>query len=572
MKIELAKHSGFCFGVKNAIVRVVEKINISEDPILVYGPLIHNPQTVQILEERGLKTIHSLDGIDGKQVAIRTHGVPVEDMKVIKERSSKIFNLTCPKVARVQSIIKTYSVNGCHTIIIGDADHAEIVGLKSFASSGVTIISSIDELNTIPAADKYLLVAQTTIDKEFFESIVSDLMQKLDNLTVIETICDSTANRQNDVHEGIAKGIDTLIVVGGKNSANTTRLADIGRENGIKTMHVETDNDFSSSDLQDSRHVLVTAGASTPGWIINNVLERLYNIKYKRSNIFSRAIKLLFEFVSVTNILSAIFAFFAALFIQSTAYQERDLSVPLIAMLYIFSLYSINNYFDREFLKTSNTYKYKIYKKYGRLLMVISLFFMVSSFYFIRNYSQLSIILMVLVAVLGFLYFTRPVKQFVSSLGLPFINEIYGSKIVTFIGWLTVVVVVPSIEIQPNAGIVLLMSVFVFSLIAERHILIGIIAFQGDFIFGRMSLPIWLGQKHTHILAVFLSFIAGVCCIFVAINREEYILLILLVPTLYYYMMFQIMKRVEYPISIRYEILTDINFIVSIACFLLIMN
>lgn len=571
MKIELAKYSGFCFGVKNAIVRAVEKINTSDEAILVYGPLIHNPQTVEILENRGLKTINSLNDIDGKQVAVRTHGIPIEEVRFIKQRASKIINLTCPKVARVQSIIKTHSDNGCHTIIIGDANHAEIVGLKSFATSGVTIISSEDEPSVIPPADKYLLVAQTTIDKEFFDNMVKKLREKLTDLTVVETICDSTANRQKDVHDGIAKGIDTLLVVGGKNSANTTRLADIGRENNIKTLHIETENDFSFAELKDSQYVLVTAGASTPGWIINNVLERLYNIKYKRSNIIFRTAKMLMEFLSLTNVFSAIFAFFAALFIYSTS-EAKNISVPFISMVYIFSMYSINNYFDRDFLETSNSHKYKIYKKYGKALMLLSLFSLGLSLYFMRNYSPFSIILLLLVAILGFAYFTNPVKQIVGLIKLPLIKEIYGSKIVTFLGWLVVVVLVPAIELRPDAATVFLASAFVLFLIAERHILIGIVAYQGDFIFGRMSLPIWLGPKRTYILANIMAFIAVAACLLTAVYQNDYRLLILLLPVFYYYIMFRIIKSIEYPVSMRYEILIDMNFILSIICFLFLMN
>ncbi len=567
MKIELAGNSGFCFGVKNAVMRVVDEINQSGEQILVYGPLIHNPQTVEILEKRGLKTITDLDDIDGKQVAVRTHGIPIEETRIIKARSSRMINLTCPRVARVQAIIKKYSASGCHTIILGDAEHAEVVGLKSFASSGVSVIASTEETEKIPAAEKYLLVSQTTMNRELFENIVSILSAKFKNLTVVDTICDSTGNRQADVLEGIKKGIDTLIVAGGKNSANTTRLADIGREHGIKTFHIETEKDLSFDLLKDSKYVLVTAGASTPGWIINNILEKLYYIKYKKGNRFFKGIKMLMEFLVRTSSLSAVFAFFTSLFLQKTAGAEEDFYLPVISMLYIFSMYTTNNYFDRKFLSDSNSRKYRIYEKYGKLLTVLSICFLTASFYLIRNYSPLAVFLLVCSSLCGFLYFTLPVKKMVNALNSRFIKKFYSSKIITSLGWLTVAVFVPSLQFKPDASVVVFISLLLLSIITVRHLLIGTVAYQGDFIFGRLSLPIWLGVKGTKILCDVLTAMVLVSCSVSVFLTGNCRMLLLLIPEIYYLILLHKALSVEYPISLTYEILTDLNFVIAILCF-----
>ena len=569
MKIELAKHSGFCFGVKNAIVRVVEEINSSDDPIHVYGPLIHNPQTVDILEERGLRTIHELDDIDGKQVAVRTHGIPIDESKEIKKHASRMINLTCPRVARVQSIIKKHSATGCHTIILGDADHAEVIGLKSFASSGVTIISSAEGNMKIPPAEKYLLVSQTTLDRDLFNRIVDDLGSKLDNLTVMDTICDSTRNRQDDVHEGIRKGIDTLIVVGGKNSANTTRLAGIGRENGVRTFHIETEKELNFEDFEDTRYVLVTAGASTPGWIINNVLERLYDIKFRKGNFIMKFSKMLLEFLVRTNSLSATFAFFVTWFLQSTGGNLKDLSLPVISLLYIFSMYSTNNYLDRDFLKVSNSHKYGIYKKYGNALMFLSLVALGASFYIVRDYSALPVVLLAFSYVLGFIYFTSPVKGFVHALKVPFLRKFYSSKIVTSIGWLTVVVLLPALQYDLDLSILVFVATLLICIITERHLLLGSVAYQGDFIFGRISLAIWLGPKRTSMLYYILSTLSAITCASAALLTGNYLLPVLLVPVLFYLALLKVLDRVEYPVSLRYEILIDVNLVISIICLMI---
>jgi len=277
VKIELARYSGFCMGVRDAVLKIVRELNKTHEKILVYGPLIHNPQTVEILGRRGLSTIRTLDGIDGKLVAIRTHGVPVELFREIRSRSRRYINLTCPRVSRVQGLIKSHSAKGYFTIIIGDAEHAEVMGLKSYATSGVAVIKGIDAMSSIPPAPKYIVVSQTTQDIEQFNNVAGELRKRFAGIIIFNTICDSTCSRQNDILAGIGKGIDALVVVGGKESANTLRLAGMGREHRLRTFHVETEAELKEGDFRQVDHVLVTAGASTPGWIINNVMEKLHD-------------------------------------------------------------------------------------------------------------------------------------------------------------------------------------------------------------------------------------------------------------------------------------------------------
>lgn len=310
MKIEMAKNSGFCMGVRKALLRIVDELNTSEERIYMYGPLIHNPQTIEVLKNRGLITVDSLDKLENRQIAIRTHGIPVDENKKIRNSALRTINLTCSRVARVQSIIKKYSADGYFTIIIGDKDHAEVTGLKSYAKSGVHIVSDAADIDGIPSASKYIIVSQTTHEREQFDQLVAEISNKTDNVYVIDTICDSTRLRQDDVKNAIKKGIDTLVVVGGKNSANTSRLVKIGVDNGVKTFHIETDAELNKEDFRESKYVLVTAGASTPGWIINNVLEKLYIIKNESSNFIVKSFKHIVEILIRSNIVSSIASLF----------------------------------------------------------------------------------------------------------------------------------------------------------------------------------------------------------------------------------------------------------------------
>lgn len=294
MIIEVAKHTGFCMGVRKGVTKIVSELNKSEEDILVLGPLIHNPQTTEILSKRGLRIISDLKGIDNKTVAIRTHGLPSDIFQNIKEKSKRHINLTCSKVAKVHGLVKKYSKLGYFTIIIGDENHAEVEGIKSHASRGYKIISNTGEIKKVPPADKYIVVAQTTLDEKTFNGVITVLKEKLKNIRIFNTICESTHNRQLDVLQAIQRGIDALVVVGGKNSANTKRLAQIGTMNSIKTFHVENEDELEDGDFENIKHVLVTAGASTPNWIVNNALEKLSTISFKNKTIFASALKTFF--------------------------------------------------------------------------------------------------------------------------------------------------------------------------------------------------------------------------------------------------------------------------------------
>jgi len=280
MIINLAEHSGFCIGVKNAILKITEEIDgKNSETILVYGPLIHNPQTLKMLSERGVITINDLTDISNKTIAIRTHGITVKEFEILKKRAKRIINLTCPKVSKVQTIIKSHADKGYFTIILGDKNHAEVKSLKSFAHNGCKVISSSKGIRFIPEAPKYLLVSQTTFDKKIFKLVKDILKSKFEHIVIKDTICDSTSHRQDDLLKAKEKGITVLIVVGGKTSANTNRLAEIGNSYGFRTYHIETESELNGLQFEKDDSVLVTGGASTPEWVIHSVLDRLNNAK-----------------------------------------------------------------------------------------------------------------------------------------------------------------------------------------------------------------------------------------------------------------------------------------------------
>jgi (E)-4-hydroxy-3-methyl-but-2-enyl pyrophosphate reductase len=559
MKITLARHSGFCMGVRNAILRIVHEINKSEGELYVYGPLIHNPQTINVLHGRGMRTVNTLDGVSGQRIVVRTHGIPVDEIKYLKQCASRVINLTCPRVARVQAIIKKESGRGCHTIITGDRDHAEVTGLMSYASRGVTIISDIGEIGSIPPAESYVVVSQTTFDRILFKKIVDRILERYGKVQVYDTICDSTRFRQEDVITGILQGNDTLVVVGGKNSANTKRLAQIGRDNNITTLHVETEDELNEEDFTDSKSVLVTAGTSTPGWIINNILEKLYAINFKKGNILIKAIISILQLIVRTNLFSSVAAFFLTLMAMDYAGMAINMTFPLLSFLYIFSMYSINNYFDKNLLKLSNPYKYDIYEKYGVPLLLVSIASMALSIYLA---SRSNIICTSVVAgsyILGFLYSTGPVKEVVRKTMPELFRKVYNSKIVVCFGWIIVTVLIPMLGTSISIPALISFSSLVFALIFLRTALLDLIAFQGDLILGRETLPVLIGTRAMGILSIVISVAAALVFCTSTVFLSKWLYLGLVLSIVYYAVFMYLIQKLNYLISLKYELLVDLN-------------
>lgn len=561
MKIEMAVNSGFCMGVRNAILKIVDELNSSDEEIYVYGPLIHNPQTVEVLKNRGLITINSLNEIKNKQIAIRTHGIPVDENRVIRNEASRTINLTCSRVARVQSYIKKYSSNGYFTIIIGDRDHAEVIGLKSYATAGVHVVSEPDDIKTLPLAEKYLIVSQTTHERNQFDQIVNLIRDKHRNVEVIDTICDSTRLRQDDVRDGIARGIDTLVVVGGKNSANTTRLAKIGTDNGIKTFHIETDEELKSEEFKNSKYVLVTAGASTPGWIINNVLEKLYIINNANSNPVIKTIKKYFEFFVRSNIISSIASFLMVLIAQKYAGLKMDYTYGIIAALFIYVMYTVNNYLDREFLIKSNSYKYKIYEKSGLFMLIAAIISFFISIFLSYTISAAMMFLFLIPYLLGIFYSTPYFKLFIKALGSEAVKKIYNTKIVTGFGWLVVLILLPYFEQGIETIEYIAMGSIFFTFVFLRQFIIDLVAFQGDLILGRDTLATSFGVRYSVYIAYIISLAGIISFAVITVLAGKYNYLALILCIIYYLVLLKNIGKTDYIISLRYEFLIDANYI-----------
>ena len=285
MEVTVAKSAGFCFGVKRAVDTVYREIESGEKPVYTFGPIIHNEQVVEDLENRGVQVIHSedeLEGLSGGTVVIRSHGVSRDVCEKIEARGMKIVDATCPFVKKIHRIVDEEGRKGRHVVIIGSADHPEVQGIMGWASGPVTVMHTAEEAESfVPENGKPIsIVAQTTFNYNKFKDLVEILCKKrydnnvLNILNILNTICNATEERQREA-KNIAGEVDTMLVVGGRHSSNTQKLFEICKKECGNTYYIQTPVDLDSEMFQCSSCVGITAGASTPKKIIEEVQEHV---------------------------------------------------------------------------------------------------------------------------------------------------------------------------------------------------------------------------------------------------------------------------------------------------------
>ena len=276
MKVILAKRAGFCFGVKRATHMAFEAAGKGSKTYTL-GPIIHSPQVVQKLEEMGVRVVKDLDNTDSGVIIIRSHGVLASEMDEAVQKQLEIVDATCPFVKKAQEHVKSLSEAGYGVVVVGDADHPEVQGIVSYGGDKVFVVGSGEEVKQLPKMNKIGIVAQTTQSFENLKNVVSECLLRGGEIRVFNTICDATAVRQEEAKE-LACQVDCMLVVGGFNSANTRRLSEVCAEIQPRTHHIETAAEINPSWFEGVERVGVTAGASTPKWIIDEVMNRIEEI------------------------------------------------------------------------------------------------------------------------------------------------------------------------------------------------------------------------------------------------------------------------------------------------------
>jgi len=276
LEIDISDFSDFCFGVKRAISIAENALRGNPPPVFSLGPLIHNRQVVGALSEKGLRVAGGPDGVKKGTLVIRSHGIAADILAKIKKNKIRIVDATCPFVKNAQKIARRLSREGLRLIIIGDKGHPEVQALKSFAGDGASVISGKTGAKRLkPSGGRIGVIAQTTQSVENFLEVVSELLRKgFDEIRIFNTICRDANMRQESARRCCEKN-DLVIVVGGKNSANTRRLYEICRGMGREARHVETGGEIDKRWLKGKSAVGVVSGASTPRWIVDGVVKHL---------------------------------------------------------------------------------------------------------------------------------------------------------------------------------------------------------------------------------------------------------------------------------------------------------
>ena len=279
MEILLAKTAGFCFGVNNAVKTVLDLVNNKNEKIYTLGPIIHNKSMVDYLERLGIKSVEKIEDIneDRATVVIRTHGIGPGIYEKIKNSGKNIavVDATCPYVKKIHNLVMNKYNEGYKIIIVGDKEHAEVIGINSWCNNEALIINNVNDVYQLPESDdKVFVVSQTTFNYENWLSIIELLKSKYKNIEYRNTICAATSDRQKEADE-ISRKVDMMLVIGDKRSSNTRKLFEICRENCKCTYMIENSGELPPVNIQEIKKVGITAGASTPEWIIKEVLSKM---------------------------------------------------------------------------------------------------------------------------------------------------------------------------------------------------------------------------------------------------------------------------------------------------------
>ncbi|MFB0532558.1 MAG: 4-hydroxy-3-methylbut-2-enyl diphosphate reductase, partial [Desulfatiglandales bacterium] len=347
MKVRLAKSAGFCMGVRRAMEITLFEANKGDGKLFTYGPLIHNQQVLDLLRSKGVDVKEEIDEHDKGRIIIRAHGITPSEMEMIRSSNLKIIDATCPRVAKVHAIMKKYDNKGYFPVIFGDARHPEVIGLMGYSRGHGVVINSLEDVERLPEKKRLVVVSQTTQDIDAYREIVDAIKGRYPDAIVFGTICDETYKRQREVRS-LASEVDSMVIVGGYNSGNTRRLYQISRSTGGPTFHVETEKELKRSWFSSTETVGVSAGASTPNWMIKSVTERLKTMGKVRQHPLRRLLRKVFLFLLKSNIPVATGAFSLTYASLRLSRGDADLIHPFLALLYVYSMHVLNRFLDKE--------------------------------------------------------------------------------------------------------------------------------------------------------------------------------------------------------------------------------
>ncbi len=562
MKIVVAKTAGFCMGVRRAVEMVLDTSNENSEPISTYGPLIHNPQVLSLLDEKGIPVIKEIPEKGSGTILIRAHGVPPETKEKLEKVGYVVKDATCPRVIRVQSIIRKHTQNNFSTIIIGDSDHPEVIGLLGYAGENGYIASTMDELKALPKFENAIVVAQTTQSTEFFQGITEFVKKNNPDYKIFNTICDSTEKRQNEIRN-IAKSVDAIFVVGGKESGNTQRLAEAASLHCDNVFKIEDVDELDSIEMDSFKKVAVTAGASTPNWIIRRVCREIEKPSYKGGRLFLINLQ---RSLLWTNVYLAIAA--GCLSLTSAKLQgfsHNIYSFIVISSTYVFSMHLLNHLTAIKADQYNDPERAAFFVKYKKMLTLIALITGGTGIMVAAEIGKLPFYVIIGMSVTGLSYNFKLFPKFLSRKYRK-IKDIPGSKTVLIsLAWGVVISLLPAISEPVSIDLGTLVTFLLISLMVfNRTAFFDILDMQGDRIVRKETIPILIGEEKTisliNRILIALFIVLVVASITGVISKLGYVLLLYPVSM---FSIINIYKRGFVFPGYRLEILIESNLILA---------
>jgi len=493
MKVVLARNAGFCMGVRRAVETTLDMVREAHGSIATYGPLIHNPQVLDILGERGVKVLDRVpQGDSPGTVIIRAHGIPPEEKEAIGTSGATVKDATCPRVQKVQAIIRRHLGEGATAaVIIGDRNHAEVDGLMGYAGERGVVVSNGDDVARLNISGPYIIVSQTTQDQPTFDRLSSLILERFPGGRVFSTICDSTHKRQSAVLE-LCDKVDAMVVVGGRTGANTKRLGEIVEGRGKPVFVVENEEELSRQEMRRFRRVGVTAGASTPSWIIERVIRFLELIPGEGENPLISAINRMVAACVSLSLYAAAGAGLMTLAIDRIRGVVPHAAHFFIAFAYIFAVYNLNRLMSRPRPQYIDPLRRHFVNRRRPILWTLAIAATIAALFLSFTNNRQGAILLIMMVLAGTLYNVRLIPAFLSrAMRFRRLREIPGSKtLFSAVAWVMVMVVVTG---GWNPADLPIMAVL-FLLIFYRNGLYDLMDMQGDRIMGRETLPVSMGE------------------------------------------------------------------------------
>jgi (E)-4-hydroxy-3-methyl-but-2-enyl pyrophosphate reductase len=501
-------------GVKRAMEKVLNIVRHARGPLYTYGPLIHNRQAVDMLEARGICARTDFDGDEEGTVLLRTHGVPPDVAQQLRDCGLTVEDGTCPHVLRGQRSIARRSADGYHVVIVGDRNHDEVVGLAGHATGSCAIIATIDEARTVPLEGKVLVVAQTTFEEDLFGRIADTLRERDPEVEIVQSICNATSERQAEARE-LAGRVDAMVVVGGRHSANTCRLAEIAQSTGTPTFHVETADELDAEELAEYHTVGVTAGASTPSWITNTVIDKLEHIGEQRSAL-TRVLAAAASVVVDGNLYvagGAAALTYAASKLAGLQLEDRWARARLMiaAFGYIFAAYSLGRRAESQSAGSGVTRRGAFYAAHPNSIIVASVILLTVAVGVLVPFGVGAVVLLGVSYAMAASY-SRLLSPHPAG-WLAWLRNVPASKdILVAVGWMVATVIIPAVAVGgASVASVAVVALWVFGLALVRSVMFDFSDVTADRLLGRDTLPALIGvtRARTAVAAVVVVLMAA---------------------------------------------------------------